>query len=127
LEVQLPYVRSLIVVEKNSSAAARPEEDTVSYYLSSRLPGPAAAFAAHIRGHWGGCEIRNHWVRDALWAEDQTRCRNWNLNANLALLRSSLIALRAQTSAHLTWPALFERAAAKPSFPMQLVTQPISK
>lgn len=127
MEVQLPYVRSLIVVEKNSSAAARPEEDTVSYYLSSPLPAPAPVLAAHIRGHWGRCAIGNHWVRDARWAEDQTRSRNWNLNANLTLLRASLIALRAQAAPHLSWPARFERAAWKPSFPLQLVTEPRSK
>ena len=119
-------MRSLIVVRKTSSTAARPDEETTSYYVSSRRPGPAAEFAGHIRGHWGGCEIRNHWVRDALWAEDRTRSRNWNLNASLALLRATLIALRAQTAAHLNWPVLFERCAHKPSFTFQLVTQPIS-
>jgi hypothetical protein len=116
-------VRSLIVVHKTSATAARPDEATTSYYVSSRRPGPAEEFARLIRGHWGGCEIRNHWVRDALWAEDKTRSKNWTLNANLALLRAALIALRAQAAAHLSWPVLFERAAHKPSFPFQLVTQ----
>jgi hypothetical protein len=23
-----------------------------------------------VHGHWGGCEIRNHWVRDAQFEED---------------------------------------------------------
>lgn len=123
----MPYVRSLIVVRKTSSTAAAPDEQTTSYYLSSRLPGPAANFAQAIRGHWGGCEIRNHWVRDALWAEDKTRSRHWHLNANLAVLRAGLIALRAQTTAHLSWPMLFERCAHQLAFPFRLLTQPPSK
>lgn len=117
-------MRSLVVVHKTSATAAAPEVATTSYYLSSRLPGPAADFAAAIRGHWGGCEIRNHWVRDALWAEDKTRSRNWHLNANLAVLRAALIAVRAQRAVHLSWPALFELAAFQPAFPLRLLTQP---
>jgi len=121
--VDLPYVRSLIVVHKTSSRAAAPDVATTSYYLSSRLPGPAADFARAIRGHWGGSEIRNHWVRDALWAEDRTRSKHWHLNASLAVLRAGLIALRARTVAHLSWPQLFERCAYHPAFPLRLLTQ----
>ncbi len=40
-----------------------------------------------IRGHWAGVEIRNHWRRDALMGEDQSRSRNPNLLANLAIIR----------------------------------------
>lgn len=116
-------MRSLIVVRKTSAVGTQPDVATTSYYLSSRLPGPAHGFAAAIRGHWGGCEIRNHWVRDALWAEDRTRSKNWHLNANLAVLRTGLIALRAQRAAHLSWPALFELAAHQPTFPFRLVTK----
>ena len=63
-------------------------------------------------------------MRDALWAEDRTRSRNWNLNANLAVLRAALIALRSQRAAHLSWPVLFEQAARQPAFPFRLLTQP---
>jgi predicted transposase YbfD/YdcC len=124
LEADLPCVSSLVVVHKTSSTATEPEEETASYYLSSRLPGPAEEFARAIGGHWGGSEIRNHWVRDALWAEDKTRSKHWHLNANLAVLRAGLIALRAQAAAHWSWPALFEHCAHKPSLPFHLVTQP---
>jgi len=48
-----------------------------------------------IRSHWGGCEIRNHWVRDAIFEEDSTRSKNVNLNGNLAILRGALVALKA--------------------------------
>jgi predicted transposase YbfD/YdcC len=54
-------------------------------YLSSLIPQSATRFARLVRGHWGGAEIRNHWVCDALFEEDSTRSKN--LNANLAVLR----------------------------------------
>ena len=120
-------MRSLVVVRKTSATGQAAAVATVSYYLSSRLPGSAEDFAAAVRGHWGGCEIRNHWVRDALWGEDQTRSKNWQLNANLAVLRAGLIALRAQRAAQLSWPALFELAAAQPAFPLRLIAQPDPK
>ena len=44
-----------------------------------------------IRGHWGGVEIRNHWRRDVLLGEDQSRSRQPNLLANRALIRSALL------------------------------------
>lgn len=120
-------MRSLVVVRKTSTVAAAPDQETISYYLSSRLPGSAADFGRAIRGHWGGCEIRNHWVRDALWQEDRTRSKHWHLNANLAVLRAGLIALRTQTAAHLSWPQLFEHASHRAAFPLRLLTQPTAK
>lgn len=95
--------------------------------MSSRAPGAAATFAGYVRGHWGGCEIRNHWVRDALWKEDKTRSRNWNLNANLAVLRAALIALRSESLPNSTWPEIFEDSAFKPALPLSMVTQPLGK
>lgn len=125
LEIGIPHARSLIVVDKTASgkSSAKAPEQTVSYYLSSRLPGCAKAFATLIRGHWGGCEIRNHWVRDALWGEDKTRSKHSNLNANLAVVRSSLIALRSELAAHLSWPPLFELCSLKPSLAYNLVAR----
>ena len=86
-------------------------EDPVSYFLGSRLPGPAEHFAQLIRGHWGGCEIRNHWVRDALWEEDKTRSGNWALNACLAIMRVALISVRFRQHVTLSWPRIFEQCA----------------
>ena len=118
-----PRVRSLVVIQKSSDTGGEEPTETVSYYLSSRLPGPAAQAARQVRGHWAGCEIRNHWVRDALWNEDRTRSRNWKLNANLAILRAGLIALRAECVPELIWPELFELCAHKPAVPLRLITQ----
>ena len=65
------------------------------YYLSSRPPSDhtPAQWLAWIRGHWAGVEIRNHWRRDALMGEDDSRSRNPTLLANLALIRSALLEL----------------------------------
>jgi predicted transposase YbfD/YdcC len=63
------------------------------YYVSSASPQAHTPqqWLALIRGHWGGIEIRNHWRRDVLMGEDQSRSRNANLLANLALIRSALL------------------------------------
>ena len=111
----LPHIRTLVVREKTvrksagkrfKITAGKPPapavdavavvpleeagEDPVSYFLGTRLPGPAEPFAQLIRGHWGGCEIRNHGTRDVQWEEDKTRSGNWALNANVAILRVAL-------------------------------------
>jgi len=84
-------VRSLVVITKRTRSSSREadkeSEETVCHYLGSLLPQRAERFAQLVRGHWGGCEIRNHWVRDALFEEDGTLSKNLNLNGNLAVLR----------------------------------------
>jgi len=68
-------------------------DDPVSYFLGSRLPGPADPIAQLIRGHWGGCAIRNHGTRDVQWKEAKTLSGNWALNACLAILRVTLLSV----------------------------------
>jgi hypothetical protein len=118
-------VRSLVVVNKQSRpstpGSTQPAEPGVSHYLSSLLPQCAERFAKLIRGHWGGCEIRNHWVRDALFEEDATRSKNLNLNGNLAVLRCALIALKTRHANHLSWPVIFELSAMRPALPYNIV------
>jgi len=118
-------VRSLAVVTKQawstSPGASKESEVTVSHYLGSLIAQSAARFARLIRGHWGGCEIRNHWVRDALFDEDATRSQNLNLNGNLAVLRCAVIALKARHASHLSWPTIFELSGLRPAIPCNLV------
>jgi predicted transposase YbfD/YdcC len=96
LEVDFPYARALIVVRctRTVSRTATTSHE-VRYYLSSAEPAAhtPTQWLALIQGHWAGVEIRNHWRRDALWGEDRSRTRNPNALANLALLRSALLAL----------------------------------
>ena len=97
--------------EEPGGAVAEAGEDPVSYFLSTRLPGPAESFAQLIRGHWGGCEIRNHGTRDAQWLEDKTRSGNWALNACLAILRAVLISVKFRHGVAFSWPVIFEQCA----------------
>ena len=100
---------------------------------ASRKPGgPVSSTAAKnsaraIRDHWGDGEIRNHWVRDARWAADRTRAKNWQFNANLAVPRAGLIARRAERAAHRRWPVRFELAAHQPAFLFRLVPKSAPK
>lgn len=129
MEVGLPQVRSLVVVDKRSTtklASGEPTQ-TASYYLSSHYPRRAEFFADLIRGHWGGCEIRNHWVRDALFEEDSTRSKNLNLNGNLAVLRGSLIALKAALAPDKTWPLIRELSSMKISLPYNMICKNLFK
>lgn len=136
LRLGLPHIRTLVVREKivrNTSkkrfkttagkppaagsapatavaaAVAKDGDDPVSYFLGSRRPGPAAPFAQLIRGHWGGCEIRNHGTRDVQWKEDQTLSGNWALNACLAILRVALLSVKFRQGVTLPWPQILER------------------
>jgi len=104
-----PAGKTAAAVPAPGAAEEEDGEDPVSYFLGSRLPGPAAPFAQLIRGHWGGCEIRNHGTRDVQWKEDETLSGNWALNACLAILRVALLSVKFRQGVTLPWPQLFER------------------
>jgi len=117
LEADFPFARSLTVL-RNSRTVKKSGQTTTEahYYLSSALPNQysPAQWVGLIRGHWGGVEIRNHWRRDALMGEDGSRSRNPSLLANLALLRSSLLALLAEHFPDRPLPQIREQLAACP-------------
>ena len=79
-------------------------------------------FGSSARGHWCGCEIRNHWVRDSQMLEDKTRIRDYKINANLATLRCCLLKLKAQLLTEFSWPEIIERAQLDQSFAYQLIS-----
>ncbi len=56
-------------------------------------------------------EIRNHWRRDVLFGEDGSRSRNPSLLANLALIRSVLLALLAEHFPDGASPEVIEQLA----------------
>jgi predicted transposase YbfD/YdcC len=64
---------------------------TAHYYISSHA-GTAAEMAGLVRGHWG-IENGLHWVLDVAFREDQSRTRDLNAGANLALLRRVAVSL----------------------------------
>lgn len=94
MEMDFPYARSLVVVrsQRHIKKSGQTNQE-VRYYLSSVDPNERSPLEWHqlIRGHWAGVEIRNHWRRDVLFGEDQSRSRNANLLANLALMRTALL------------------------------------
>ena len=106
------------MVLRNSRTVKKTGQTTTEahYYLSSALPDQyrPAQWLGLIRGHWGGVEIRNHWRRDALMGEDGSRSRNPSLLANLALLRSGLLALLAEHFPDRPLPQIREQLAACP-------------
>ncbi len=95
------------------------------YYLSSALPGQyqPEQWLELIRGHWGGVEIRNHWRRDVLMGEDASRSRNPNLLANVALIRSALLGLVAESIQEQCFPALRERLHSRPGDCLALIAR----
>ena len=116
LEAGLPGARSLVVIERTTTFDEN-EEPTLAFYTTSQGPTPGCArrFGELARGHWGGSESRNHWVRDACMREDKTRSNNYHLNCNLSALRVCLVALKADLHPQPSWPALQERCQHNPS------------
>lgn len=101
----------------------RTEEPETAYYISSLPPDRRNVdrFAELIRGHWASCEIRNHWVRDHIFGEDKTRSKNRHLNANLAILRVALLAIKAHRLHDRSWPEVVERSQTNRAFSFQLI------
>lgn len=112
-----------MVVKRLNAAIDDPEPELAYYHSSLEINQHRRArfFASLVRGHWAGCEIRNHWVRDAQFLEDRTRIRDPDINANLATLRCCLLAIKARCLQHLSWPQIIETAQADQSFAYQLV------
>lgn len=119
-----PYARSIIAIWLKCLRNGK-ETDTVRYYISSHTPTERTNKQWHqlIRGHWGGVENRNHWSKDAIWREDETRSRNPNLVGNLALLRNALLAIVAEErEAYGSLSAFTEAMQADRSLPFNLIT-----
>jgi predicted transposase YbfD/YdcC len=123
-EVDHPYAKSLVVVGKTTEKTDGATEASERYYLSSLdcYEHKAGELANLVRGHWAGCEIRNHWVRDHLMREDDTRSKNWFVNSNLALVRTALLHEKGRLLPDEKWKLTIERAQADISFCYQFVT-----
>jgi hypothetical protein len=128
LEAGLPGSRALVVIERTATFDDN-EEPTIAFYTTSHTPAPDCAhyFGELARGHWGGSESRNHWVRDACMREDKTRSKNYNLNCNLSALRVCLVALKADLHSESSWPALQERCQHNLQIPFHALVKHRSK
>jgi predicted transposase YbfD/YdcC len=111
-------VRSEVTVTKTGKHTTE-----TRFYLSSLLPEERSAAHWHglIRGHWAGVEIRNHWRRDALWGEDDSRTRKPTALANLALIRSALLARLGEQHPGASLPPLMETFANDPGAAFALI------
>lgn len=111
-------VRSRITYKKSGRIACE-----TRYYLSSSEPCAHTSEQWHnlVRGHWGGVEIRNHWRRDAIWGEDSSRTRNPNALANLALLRSVILAIIPDYFDQMPLKQIHELLHSKPGRCIQIV------
>jgi hypothetical protein len=124
MEADFPFARSLIVVR--SERTVKKDNKTTSenrYYLSSHLPDRyrLPQWSSLIRGHWGGVEIRNHWKRDVGMGEDKSRTRKPKALANLALIRSALLAILAEHRPDKPWPEIKEELHSNPAACLQLI------
>ena len=118
LTADFPFARSLIVVRSVRTLKKTGQTSTESrYYLSSTPPTEhrPERWLELIRGHWGGVEVRNHWRRDAVMGEDRSRSRNASLLANVALIRSALLALLAQHHPDESLPQIQEQFHSRPN------------
>jgi len=122
-----PFARSAIHVRRKGSDRHRPEAWQEAWYVSSLEPADlgADAWLDRIRGHWAGCEIKNHWRKDAILGEDGTRSRHPRVVANLALLRNIVIVLLADhQETYVSLPVFIEAVAQSPAFARRLVMEP---
>lgn len=103
-----------------------PQEAPQRAFFTTDLPpepGCAKRFAELARGHWGGSEIRNHWVRDHCMREDKTRSKNYNINCALAGLRVCLIAIKSMLFPEQSWPSIQERCQRDPTIAFQAIAK----
>jgi hypothetical protein len=102
----------------------KPADWENAYYVSSRPADSASPerWLQTLRDHWGGCEIRNHWRKDACLFEDKTRSRNPNLVANLMLIRNLVLHFYARSGGpYPSLPAFVEDLVAKPRLAFSLI------
>ena len=113
MQVDFPHVQTVLKVWRNSSAA-KTDKPEIAYYLSSKDSSTRTPeqWLQLIRNHWAGCEIRNHWSKDACLLEDKTRSRDPNIVATLALIRNIALFFFREQEAFSTLPGFIEANAA---------------
>src|SRR4029079_3500975 len=78
-------VGAVVLVCRERQVKGQKNASTARYYITSVRVG-ASVLAGYIRNHWG-IENGLHWVLDVSFREDDSRTRDLNAGANLALLR----------------------------------------
>jgi hypothetical protein len=78
MNVDFPYVETVIRIQRDSTAFKEEKDRLPGYYISS-IPADALSpeqWMDRTREHWGGIEIRNHWRKDACLFEDKCALRS---------------------------------------------------
>ena len=126
LSTSFPFSRIILTIRSTrliKKTGQQSREDR--FYLSSQLwtERTPENWINLSRSHWAGVENRNHYRRDATLGEDATRCRNPNVLANLALLRSVCLLLHSRDTTHQEClPSKKERLASNPACAKKLIS-----
>jgi predicted transposase YbfD/YdcC len=96
LPADWPDVAAVVMVGRERTVAGV-NTSTAHFYITSHA-GPAAELAGLIRAHWG-IENGLHWVLDVAFREDESRTRDLNAGANLALVRRVAVSLLKRVTA----------------------------
>ncbi len=124
MDIGLPGAETVILVRSFRQEGQKPGNWFNRIYVSSsplKSLSPSR-WAALLRGHWAGVEIRNHWRKDACLFEDKTRSRNPNIVGALALIRNALLRIFVDNQdSYGSLPAFTEAVAAKSSFALRLL------
>ena len=118
IAIGFPFARTIVAI-RSRRTVKRSGKGTLEtrYYLSSQDAGERShlGWITLTRNHWAGVENRNHWRRDALWQEDDTRSSKPRLPANLALIRGALFRLLRDRHPEQSHPQIREHFAGHPS------------
>ena len=118
IAIGFPFARTIVAIRSRRTVKRTGKETLETrYYLSSQDAAERshAGWIALIRDHWAGLENRNHWRRDAVWQEDDTRSSQPRLLANLALVRGILFRWLHDRYPDRSHPEIREHFAAHPS------------
>lgn len=128
LEAKLPGARSLVVIER-TRIEGKKETFERAFYITSLPPEPGCAqrFGKLARGHWGGSEIRNHWIRDHCMVEDKSRSKNYKVNCVLAGLRTCVIVIKTLLFPDESYFSLQEKCQRDPTLAYRAVAKLRSK
>lgn len=91
-----PGLQSLAMVTREYTDKTGETRTGVRYYISSLPARRAKSIAKAVRGHWG-IENQLHWVLDVSFGEDANRARKAHAQANLGIIRRTVLAMLKKT------------------------------
>ena len=120
--MDFPFARQVLAIRRQVTGQKnKPDTDHTRYYVTSIEEGLLSPERQleQAREYWS-VENKNHWKRDAVWAEDRARVREPNIGRVLALLRSALLAIL-KRSGYRSLPEALESMNRDPSSAIALI------